>query len=153
MPSIEVENTTGKEFADASNIKPMFIAPECEYKLVILDPSKVKGILNANIFFENPQVPEDSVLKYENFSSGHEAFLSSKSFLETTVNSIINNKKENNIHSNVIELVISKSPSGKAMVQGFIEAGINNSSITYLSANNPRPKELQVLREDMEMSD
>jgi len=50
-------------------------------------------------------------------------------------------------------VVLSKSPSGKPIVQGFIEVEVGKSNTRYFVANNPHPKALRQMQseQDMEM--
>ena len=155
MPSLDVvapefqgkmEYTKGDKEAIA-NINAMFAAPEAEYKILILDPSKC-NIRFAPVFFEDPRLPLDGVMESRTFADGSEALSESKRMLDNAKDKYIN---QGNIQFKMTAVILSKSPSGKPMVQGFMDVEVSKSSTKYYVANNPHPRELRELQDEKEM--
>ena len=128
-----------------SNIKAMFIN-DSAYAIFIIDP-KI-SIPHAATFFENPQLPASGILHKQTFTSGHDAYRALKEMLDNAKNKYI---EQGNTKFNMYAVVLSKSPSGKPVVQGLIETEVNNSNTNYFVANNSHPKELIKMNDENEM--
>ncbi|MGN0961379.1 MAG: hypothetical protein ACI4PF_04180 [Christensenellales bacterium] len=134
----------GKEAV--ANIRSMF-TNDSEYKIVVLDPKVT--IPHAPTFFSDPQLPLDGVIATQNFTSGNDAYMASKKMIDMEKDKYI---KQGNTNFNINAVILSKSPSGKPMVQGFIQAEVNNGSTNYYVANNPHPRQLRAMQPEQEMT-